>query len=75
MIQIDLQIFFQTQQSWVEDLTGVLWLKKLLVNKYRNWSAMYTEQEEKRWGVHSSPEYSGLDPSVSSDIFCGKCRR
>lgn len=74
MIQINLQIFFQTQQSCVEDLTGVLWLKKLLVNKYRNWSAMYTEQEENRWGVHSSPERSGLDPSVSSDIFCGKCR-
>lgn len=46
MIQINLQIFFQTQQSWGEDLTGVLWLKKLLVNKNRNWSAMDTEQEE-----------------------------
>lgn len=69
MIQINLQIFFQTQQSWIEALTGVLWLKKLIVSKNRNWSAMYTEKEENHWGVPSSPECSGLDPSVSSDIF------
>lgn len=43
---------FQDQQSQVKDLMGVLWLKKLFVNKKRNWSATITEQENS-WNVHA----------------------
>ena len=70
---------FQNQQRRVEDLTGVLWQKKLFGNKNRNWSATGTEQEENYWMGHSGPEGSSHLPWPWSFSFqghiCGKCRR
>lgn len=62
---------FRDQQSQVEDLMEVLWLKKLFVNKNRNGSATSIEQERTA-GV------SILTPRVQVTEFhwhiCGKGR-
>lgn len=64
---------FQDQQSQVKDLMGVLWLKKLFVNKKKELvSPNHRTRELLECPCTQVTTFHGLDPSVSRGIFVAK---